>query len=228
MIRALAGLYFCLLLGGCVSQLTVPIEPAATRAFPGLTAATTRRTPPDFSAGAPGQFLLGAFGIVPTLTGEAAMEHFGNVLAAENGLEDPAVYIGSTLMAELAQKHGLIPVETGESLVADESPKKLSMQFAASRILIDIRTIDWGLMNHPVKWNHYGVMYVAKFRIIDTASAKVIAESYCEKPAFTSRPDLTREELLADRAQRLKDELRAAADFCIEEFRTEALAEHRV
>lgn len=151
------------------------------------------------------------------------MDHLGNVIATENDLEDPAVYIGSTLVAELSQKYKLTPIENSEVVVTDESPKKMAMQFMTSRFLLDVRTIDWGLMNHPVKWGLYGLNYSAKFRIIDTTSAKVIAESYCEKQAFTTRPDFTREELLANRAQRLKDELRAAAEFCIEEFRTKAL-----
>ena len=223
MFRVLAGLVLGSLLCGCVSQQTVPVDPAATRRFAGMTIMASKRARPDFMAGTPGQGLIAALGIPAMVPGMAILTHIGNGIVIENEIADPADYISSTLIAELSQKYGLTPIANDGIFVVDESPGELAKQFATSRFLLDVRTVAWGFMNHPVKWSHFGVNYSGRLRVIDTESGKVIAESYCTKQPFAERPDLTRDELLADRAQRLKDELRAAAEFCIAEFRAHAL-----
>jgi hypothetical protein len=217
MFRAVTVLVLGALVCGCVSTKTVPVDVASTSSFQGKTITTSRRGVPDFSAMTAGKAMFGMVGV-------AAMISKGNAIVRENKVEDPADYISSRLIADLAQKHSLSPAENGGTLVADETPEKLATQYASSNYLLDVRTINWSFGYFPADWNSYRVIYSAKLRLIDTSNAKVMAESFCSRVPDKTDGAPSLDELTANQAQRLKDELRAAADYCIGEFKSNALS----
>ena len=225
--RTLVGLAAAVALAavtcGCMSQETIAADPRVTSRFNGSRIATFRREPPQFQFGTAGTLLLAGLGLVPAVFGGAEMQRAGDVVIREYELEDPAVYVGRKLLADLAPTFGFIPVVATDSIVSVESAQKLSAQYPDVQYLLDVRTNVWGVQVHPVRWTRYFVNYSAQMRLIETASGKVVAQSFCAKGFGRPGERPTRDELLANRAQRLKDELRLDADDCVEQFKARVL-----
>jgi hypothetical protein len=190
---------------GCVSTRNVPVDHQALTALRGKNAAVSLREKPDFDAVTSGKSMLGA-------VGGAMMLSAGNKIAHDHALEDPAVYIGHKLLADISAQNSLTALElTDPAMLANVD------------LLIDVETIYWGLAHFPRDWAHYRVIYSAKLRLVDTKREKFIAAGFCERVP-EEKPDApTYDELLQNDADRLKKELTAAADFCIGEFRAKVL-----
>lgn len=216
MIRVVAGLMLGLLVSGCVSTKNVPVNDAATSEIQGKSITTAKREMPDFAAMTAGKAMF-------AMVGAVAMISAGNGIIRDNQVEDPANYISATLVAGLTEKYKLSVVNNDGILVADESPDKLAAQYASSDYLLDVRTINWSFAYFPTDWDSYRVMYSAKLRLINTDNGQVVAESFCARLPEKTEAAPSYNELLANQAQRLKDELRAAADYCVGEFKTKAL-----
>lgn len=172
---------------------------------------------PGFAAMTAGKGAFGALGAV-------AMISAGNKLVEENKVEDPASYIYASLAPELAKQHALRLIE-GEG-VSSTSAKvdQLTAQVNDSRLLLDVRTMGWNFGYFPTVWNKYRVNYSAKMRLIDTSTNEVLAESMCAKSSHEdSNSAPTYDELVADQAALLKQELQSIADFCIDDFKVSAL-----
>jgi hypothetical protein len=216
MMRVVAGLMLGFLVSGCVSTKNVPVNDAVTGDIHGKSITTAKREMPDFAAMTAGKAMFAVVGAV-------AMISAGNDIIRDNQVEDPANHISAALIAGLAEKHDLSVVNSDAILVANESPDKLAAQYASSDYLLDVRTINWSFAYFPTDWDSYRVMYSAKLRLINTGNGQIVAESFCARVPEKTAGAPSHNELLANQAQRLKDELRAAADYCVGEFKTKAL-----
>lgn len=212
----IAGLLMTLL-SGCVSTKNIPMDTSATNDIAGKSITTSKRKMPDFAAMTAGKAMF-------AMVGAAAMISAGNGIIRDNNVEDPADYISHALAADLSEKHQLTVVDNAGQIVADEAPDKLASQYAAAQYLLDVRTINWSFAYFPTDWNSYRVMYSAKLRLIDTGNGNVVAESFCPYMPDKTAAAPSYEQLLANQAQRLKDELRLAAEHCLAEFKSKALA----
>jgi hypothetical protein len=185
---------------GCVSTKIVPLQQARMASLQGKTLAVAKHEKPSFTAGTAGK---AAFGMI----GAAAMIAKGNSIVQENHVEDPAVYIAKELAGDLSTAHSmtLVPAEGG----AD--------------ILLDVRTVNWSFIYFPTDWNSYRVIYSTKLKLTEAKSGKVLAEGFCARIPEKSDGAPGYEELMADQAARLKQELKAGADQCIGEFRSKVL-----
>ena len=56
----------------------------------------------------------------------------------------------------------------------------------------------------PTDWNNYRVIYSAKLRVVDTRSQTAVAEGFCSSIPEQDENSPTYDELMADRAARLK------------------------
>jgi hypothetical protein len=196
MMVLLAGL---VTLAGCVSTKNVPLQQARMASLQGKTLTVVKREKPSFTAMTAGK---AAFGLI----GAAAMVAKGNSIVQENNVEDPAGYIAKELAGDLAAVYSMtiVPVEGGADL------------------LLDVRTVNWSFAYFPTDWNSYRVIYSTKLKLTDK-SGKVLAEGFCARIPEKSDGAPGYEELMADQAARLKQELKAGADQCIGEFRTKVL-----
>jgi hypothetical protein len=61
-------------------------------------------------------------------------------------------------------------------------------------------------------------------RLVDAKSGSVLAEGGCARVPEHTPEAPSYDELVANSAQRLKQELKTAADFCISEFKSKTLA----
>lgn len=214
---ALAAFTGALALSGCVSTKNVKADVAALRNSAPTTITLTARKRPDFAAMTAGKAMFG-------MVGAMAMISAGNTIIEENDVEDPADYIAMELATNLSASLGTQTVDNGGTLADTVKPAALAKLYPNADLLLDVQTINWSFVYFPADWNSYRVIYSAKLRLIDTRTGKLRAEGFCSRVPENSDDAPSREELLADRAARLKGELRVAADHCIGEFKAKVLA----
>lgn len=201
---------------GCVSTKNVKADADGLRGGEYKTVTLTSREIPSFGATTAGKATFG-------LIGAAAMISAGNKIVSDNEVEDPAIHIGHQLAATLSQRMALQVQETAGKQVKGGDVKQIAGSYASSDLVLDVQTINWGFAYFPTDWNNYRVIYSAKLRLVDTKRRKLLAEGFCSRVPEKSEGAPSHEELLADRAARLKSELRIAADQCIGEFTTKVL-----
>jgi hypothetical protein len=199
-------------LSGCVSTKINPVDHKAFAAFRGGTVVTTQREKPSFAANTAGKAMFG-------LIGAAAAISAGNDIVRENDLPDPAVSIRQALLADLVTEDVLTPVASTTKTDAMDA-EKLAKQYPGGDLLLDVQTVNWSFIYFPTNWSHYRVIYSAKVRLIDTKHSKVVADGFCARVPEETPSSPTRDELLENKAARLKQELATAADYCVKEFRT--------
>jgi hypothetical protein len=204
-----------LLLCGCVSIQNIPMEAAVSEEMKGKALIVSKREKPDFAAMTPAAPVF-------ALIGGLAMIGVGNGIVRSNNIEDPADYIAAALSADLRTKYdlqvspSLMPVSTDE---VAQLPKGSS----GADLLLDVRTINWAFVYFPTTWNRYRVRYSARLRLVDIKNGRVLVEGKCSRMPEEEASAPSYDELLANGAQRLKAELRKAADYCIDEFSVKTL-----
>jgi hypothetical protein len=214
--RALACLAAVALLGaftGCVSVQNVPISSGAAAGLSGKTAAAVSREKPSFGAMTAGKAAIGG------LLGGALMIHAGNEIVRENEIEDPANYISRKLLEELAAKRGVVVREMKDVVAKGDKIPDLCKQYQNVDVLLDVQTINWSFTYFPTDWSHYRVVYSVRLRLIDVKTGQILAEGFSSRAPDKTADAPTHEELLADHAQRLKQELQTAADQSLALFR---------
>lgn len=208
---AIAGLAMV----GCASVSHIPMTPETANTIKNREVATVKRDKPNFAAATVGQSTFGIFGI-------AAATSAGNEIVTKNNIEDPAIYIGERLSEELAKKYDT-KVSSKSIEIGDDNVKHISKSSPGSELVLDIMTINWNFVYFPTSFNKYRVIYRARLRLIDTKSEKVLAEGICSRVPDQTPDSPTYDELLANNAERLKKELKDAADFCVGEFKSKVL-----
>ena len=203
-------------LAGCVSTKNVPLRQERLASLNGGTITVTTREKPSFTATTAGK---ASFGLI----GAAAMVSAGNNIVQKNAIEDPAGAIARELAEGFASANGLTVVPASGGIARSANPAELSRQYTGADLLLDVQTTNWGFAYFPTDWNNYRVIYHAKERLIDTKTRKTLAEGFCSRIPEKSDDAPSHDELLADQAARLKQELDAAADYCVSEFRTKML-----
>jgi hypothetical protein len=200
MLRSIAAGIACLVLAGCVSTKTIPMKTDQLAKFQGGTIALAARPKPDFAAMTAGKAMFG-------MIGAAAMISAGNTIIKENEVEDPAIGIGQELIKNFQEVH----------------PGKLAKQYANVDLLLDLQTINWSFTYFPADWNSYRVIYSVKMRVIDTRQGRLLAEGFCSRVPEKTPSAPSRDELLANKADRLKQELARSANQCLSELREKVL-----
>lgn len=203
-------------MAGCVSVQQIPMNASSAEALKDKEIALSERARPDFAATTPGR---GAFGMI----GAAVTISEGNKLVKEHGIEDPALYIGKSLAADLHGRYSTRLSLKGAPVASDEVGD-LVKNANGSALLLDVRTINWSFVYFPTSWGKYRVIYSARLRLVDAKSGKVLAEGSCARVPDQTDNAPSYDELIANSAARLKQELRTAADFCIGEFKSKVLS----
>ncbi len=206
-----------IVLSGCVSTKNLQISQQDLKQINPNHVALTSREKPNFSAITAGKAMF-------ALLGAAAMISAGNDIVEENKIEDPASYIQAELARELNKNYGFKIDESETKKVATSKGSKIAQLFPKSDLVLDIETINWSFAYFPTDWDNYRVIYSAKLRLIDTKSKNTIAEGFCSRVPEEDDSAPSHDELLANNAERLKQELRSAANKCISEFKSNVLS----
>ncbi|MES2300055.1 MAG: hypothetical protein V4582_23665 [Pseudomonadota bacterium] len=197
-----------ILLTACASVRKQPIAAADLATLKQETLANTSRAKPSFVGMTAGN---AAFALVGALAAISS----GNDLIAANKVADPADAIAQGLANSLAATHQTRSVAQRVAVSADDAAAVAAAAKPNARLVLDVQTLGWGFNYFPTDWTHYRVMYSAKARLIDTRDAKVLAEGFCNRMAQTNEGAPNYEELTANEASGLKQQLAQAASACV-------------
>ncbi len=202
----------------CVSVNHIPMTPATASGIKNKEVVAAKSEKPHFvpqTAGKVALIFLGGAGYL-------AMISDGKEIVAENNVDDPAIYIGEKLIADLSAKYGTKLSAKSVTITGDDV-QAISKTNSDIDLILEIRTIFWGFRYFPTTWNKYRVVYSSRLRLIDVKGGKVLAEDSCSRDPDETPTAPTYDELLANNAERLKSELKEAADFCVADLKIKVL-----
>jgi hypothetical protein len=203
------------ILSGCVAVRQAPLPESESSRFAGRTFQRSVYPTPDFAAYTAGK---AGFGVI----GAALIIRAGNEIIRDNAVEDPAIRLGQELAQSLADRHGLQLLTATPPVAQSDDVTALLQTYGDADLILDIRTINWMFIYFPSDWDNYRVLYSARLRVIDRRQQAVIAEGFCAyKPEYEDTNKApTREYLVGNNAEGLKQELAKAADYCSAFFRS--------
>ncbi len=204
-------------LSGCVSVQHVPLAPGAAESLRGREVTVAAWERPDFMAMTAGRAAIGG------LIGAVTMTEGGRNVVNNNNVQDPAGAILQAMAADLKSAHGWRFADR-QLLVGADDPAQLAKDYPGTDVVLEMRTISWGYTYFPTTWNRYRVIYSARLRLIDAKKGQVLAEGFCSRVPEETPNAPTGDELLANGAQVIKNELQAAANHCVQHFRTQTYA----
>lgn len=212
----LRSLLYCLvgaLFVGCASMK--PIDDAKIDLDKPKTILTTYRDKPDFMAMTPGKAVaLGPFA-TPLMISK------GNEIVRENAIDDPAMLISKAISSDLSSKHDMEVVDGRHHVTGIYSASEVAEKFKGTDWILDVETRNWGFAYMLGGWDSYQVNYGAKLTLIDSRTKSTVAEGYCAKRSRSETGKApSYDELLANKASRLKAEFELLAGQCVTEFRT--------
>lgn len=204
---------------GCVSTKNIPITDNCANDLRNHTVVCSDWEAPDFSAYSSGKAMAGGmFGIIGGAVAANSMISEGNKIISENEVEDPADYIAEQLMSGLASQYELNQLNINNITVESEDVEHISGLYKDADYVLDIRTVNWQTLPGNVG-NRYRVIYSSKLRLIDTNERTIVAEGFCYKAPRQKDPQFSYEELMDNNAERLKSQLKAKADYCVDHFK---------
>lgn len=215
-LRSILALAFVLATTGCVSVKHRVIDADARAALSGRSLVVTRHETPDFSAMTAGK---AGFGLI----GAAAMISAGNTIVRENAIPDPAVGIADALAERLVAAHAM-QRQASDAVVDGTKPAELLATYPQGDYVLDVRTLNWGFVYYPSKWDRYRVPYSAQLRLIDRRTGAVVAETGCASMQGDDANPPSKDELLADEAALLKTYMANIVTACSDVFAREVLA----
>jgi len=198
---------------------TPPPESAAdlAKSWQGKSVALTARPMGRFMAWTRVNMALGMLG------GGAAAAAEGNHIVTANAVENQGPRIVQTLLSS-AQKHlGVVAASvTPLSLRATDAAAVAHAAHGAD-LVFDVQPLRESLEPFVAKEGKYFVTSDVLFRIVEVASGRVLAEKTCVRTTQVDPVLPSREEWLANQAERLKAALAAQADSCLNTFEIQVL-----
>lgn len=210
-LRVASLIWLALALTACttLSSQQLPEERAAT--FQGKTIVTSMHEPVNFMPYTAGKAMLGALGAGMIISD-------GKRTVEKNAIEDPSRVAGSELMRRIATAHGMNVVDNEGVVTSRGTLKDVLATYQGADYILDLRTNSWGYIYYPTKWGQYRVQYAANMRLIDAASQEVIAQSSCRHLQEDADNPPSRDALLANEAELLKEFLARASTKCVDDF----------
>jgi hypothetical protein len=174
------------------------------------------------------------FGIV----GVAAMALEGNRLVRDHGLVDPSLPLADSLRRSIAERGrfatpvggtvGSVTVAAVGGARALSSIVARNTQTAntagdADRLALHVRTTNWEYRPFRGDPTQFYVIYAVRIDLVDRRTGRNVGTDRCEvTPTLDAR--LTEDQLLADDARQLKEELAAASGQCLTVLRDSRIA----
>lgn len=175
-----------------------------------------RHPPPGFDLGNPGNTVLGSiFGLSggsPVAGPQGTAE-----IARAFGLTDPARTVQDRFTASLAFELGLSSLRAVDEIAAGDGLDDLQKAFGTG-VVLDLKTVRWGISPDPQFGTRYRVDYAARARLIRVEEATVVWQGACDASEREAERGATLGELTADDAERLTEKFRDAAQACADEL----------
>lgn len=157
----------------------------------------------------------------------ALIASWGEIKAGERfrkdfSLNDPTLRLRDSLYADLRPRLASSDIRVAADPLETERPEELGAKFGDS-ILLSFKTTTWFF--YPVNTaffagvNRYGIRYVVRGRLMDTAAARIIWEDECDYvTAEADKYGPTFKDLTANDATILKSMFSKASDYCATAF----------
>lgn len=164
--------------------------------------------PPTFQVSTPGNSVVGS---VPGVSG-GALTLPGGPSGGETMI-DPARVVARDLGEALMFELGLNNLQTQAEPRDDDGPASLAAAFGDGLVL-DVKTVRWGLSPDPALWTRYLVQYEARSRLVRLRDGRIVWQATCDASERDAPRGSTIGELTATEALALQDKLHDAADRC--------------
>ena len=206
-----------LLVTGCVSTRTAQIDNATATALRGKVVALTDRPRAGFVAMTPGKAMF-------AMIGAAAMIQAGQTIVRENEIPDAAPIVDNALLLAAQKHYGAVRATTAPVQIDTTDVNKLADAAKGADILFDVQGVGAQFRYQPLHIGKYIVDSSYKFRIVDVHARKLIAEGFCAQSTKDDPTPPSHDELLADKAARLKAILKTQHEQCTDQFATQVLS----
>jgi hypothetical protein len=189
-----------LLLAASVSakDKLIPLSEPDAAALRGKTVALTLHERPSFTAGTAGKATFG-------LLGAGAMIAAGNKIVDENGVQDPGILVRTQLATVLREIYGANVLEADQQPTKAKKPKEVAALHPQADYVLDIRSGGWMFFYYPSDWNNYWVGYSVQSQLVETSTARQVSNMACNASTNQSAVRPSREQLIENGAQLLKD-----------------------
>lgn len=197
-----------LLLSACGSIPT--LDAASASALKGHT--VVRSLPPSgkFQMTTPGKVAIGAR-IVEGLSD-------GPSYAGED-IANPSTAIAAQLAAELDQRYGTKTVETILTQKPKNIPELTAIALPHAEYALEVSTPGPSMVFYLSSPSKYRVMFTTFAALVELKTQKVLLSAGCTFFADDLPHAATYDEMLADHGKRLKQDLAAGEQFCIQDLR---------
>ncbi|HEY6126146.1 MAG TPA: hypothetical protein VIV63_15950 [Steroidobacteraceae bacterium] len=186
----------------------VPLPESAVAALSGKSFVVTRHDKAGFTAMTAGKAAFGLFGA-------GAMISAGNKIVADNAIGDPADILERELAPAVAKQYGL-QLKAGPSPVIKASkPKEIAATQPDVDYVLDVESTGWMFAYYATDWDKYWVGYSAHVKFIERASGKLIADAFCNATTNKHAASPSKDSLLENNAQLLKDVTTAQGWACV-------------
>ena len=210
------GAGWLVLVAGCAPRLVGIDRDALLQLKDQPEIRVVRHPPPAFDLGNPGNTVLGSVFGLSGGAPVAGSQGTGGITRAF-GLTDPARTVQDRFTASLAFELGLSSLHPVDEVAAGDGLDDLRRAFGTG-VVLDLKTIHWGLSPDSKLWTRYHVDYAARARLVRVEAATVVWQGVCDASGREAEPGTTLGELTADNAERLTEQFRDAAQACADEL----------
>lgn len=164
---------------------------------------------PAFTVATPSNSLVGS---VPGVSG-GALRMTSGTPGQDGSVYDPAAVVSEELGKALAFELGLTNLRPRPGPEPDDRPSALATSLGEGLVL-DVKTLRWGMAPDPHLWTRYRVQYVARSRLIRLRDGRTVWQADCDASEREARSGSTLGELTAQDSAVLNDRLREAGTRC--------------
>jgi hypothetical protein len=188
-----------------------PMPESAVAALNGKSVVVTRHDKAAFTAFTPGKAMF-------AIVGAAAMISAGNQIVKENEIADPADVLERELAAAVIKQYGLTLKAGASPVIKASKPKDIAATQSDVDYVLDLQSTEWMFAYIPTNWDHYWINYSAHVQLINRASGKALANGICYSDTQKHPMPPSKESMLANKAQLLKDVTASLGWHCAQVF----------
>jgi len=151
----------------------------------------------------------------------------GVQLMQENGIEDPLVAVRDQLIERLHSDAGMTRLARADSPAPfDRTSVEDMRSLYGDGLYLQLIPGQWTIIYYVSDWSHYRMYYGVQAKLIDTRDGSVLWSSTCQanQDEGDRAPDM--EQLLANKAQKIKQWADAASRQCAEQLASHFLGQN--
>ncbi len=200
------------LAGSCTSTAPSRLTSTQRAAIEGKSILVQQPAPSQFALISSSSTVAGALDPIAAGANAGKASKAGNAIVEQDHLVDPATVIGPALLAEFVSRYGMKSI-SGTGLPATAGS---TSPHGGADYVLSVEVSSWSTMYLLSSLNHYGVMLVAKAKLVDGANAHVQREARCFIRPRNQANAPTFIELMENDGIRLRVEADFATQACVE------------